>query len=293
MRIPTSDSPEDHPTPPAESSGDARPRYAASDRTRLERALAHCSGAGDRPGMAAALDGLAEIAESEGDMEPARILRQEAAALRDAASGTLDVEASPAPVHHETSGRGAESTATLIALTQSGDERARNRLAARYLEALKKFAHRRLPARARDDMDTDDLVQVTIQRVLTHLRDFKPRREGAFLAYLRRALVNRVRDEIRRVARRPGRQPLTDALPDPGPSPLQQAAEQEMMDRYEASLGRLSDEQRAAVMLHLEADMSFPEVARALGKSSPDAARMLFRRGADRMSALMGEIPGT
>ncbi len=239
--------------------------------------------------MAAALEGLAAIAESEGDVEPASVFREEAAALRAEVPQAPEADA---PADPEPQGRlegSGETTATLLAMTRSGDERARSRLAARYVSVLRRFAHGRLPARARDMGDTGDLVQITIQRALAHLHDFKPRREGAFLAYLRRILVNQVRDEVRRVSRRPERVPLNESIPDPGTSPLRWVEEREVMERYEACLQHLSEEQRSAVVLHLEAGMSHPEVALSLGKRSADAARMLVRRGVMRLRDLMGE----
>ena len=63
-------------------------------------------------------------------------------------------------------------------------------------------------------VDTDDLVQVAVLRALNKVGRFEPHREGAFLAYLRRILLNAVRDEIRRVARRPGMEDLPADLAD-------------------------------------------------------------------------------
>lgn len=53
-----------------------------------------------------------------------------------------------------------ESTAELLDLVRRGDPGARERLASRYLQVLHRLAHGRLPSRARDLLDTDDLVQV-------------------------------------------------------------------------------------------------------------------------------------
>src|SRR5512140_2869820 len=97
------------------------------------------------------------------------------------------------------------STARLLRLVREGDARARETLCARYLKSLRPFAHGRVPRYARDLLDTDDLVQVTVVRALSHIERFEPRREGAFLAYLRQILLNQVRDEARRVARKPER----------------------------------------------------------------------------------------
>ena len=46
-------------------------------------------------------------------------------------------------------------------------------------------------------------MQETLAQTLRHINDFEPRHEGALQAYLRQALINRVRDEVRRVTRYP------------------------------------------------------------------------------------------
>src|SRR5262245_8401426 len=98
-----------------------------------------------------------------------------------------------------------QSTAELLALIRQGHEPAREALLRRYLPVLRQWAHGRLPADARGMMDTDDLVQNALIRVTHHLDDFESRHEGSFLAYVRKILLNLIRDEIRRTRRRPQR----------------------------------------------------------------------------------------
>src|SRR6476660_4038466 len=95
----------------------------------------------------------------------------------------------------------ARASIELLARARSGDADALNDLCARYLPRLQKWAHGRLPAWARGALDTHDLVQDTLAQVLKRIGDFEPRHEGAFHGYLRQALINRVRDEIRRANR--------------------------------------------------------------------------------------------
>src|SRR5262249_48087152 len=135
-----------------------------------------------------------------------------------------------------------ETTASLLASSRQGDGTARNRLVARYLGALRGWARGRLPARARDLIDTDDLVQVTLIRALDHVEGFEPRRDGSFMAYLRRILVNRIRDELRRAGRRPAHDGALEAVASLGPSPLEEAVGREVMERFEAALGRLRED---------------------------------------------------
>jgi RNA polymerase sigma factor (sigma-70 family) len=188
-----------------------------------------------------------------------------------------------------------ETTATLLGLIRGGDAAARDRLVRRIYKPLLRFAHGRLPARARDLTDTEDIVQVAILRALDHIEEFDSRREGAFLAYLRSILMNLVRDEARRVARRPEQEVLGDDVAGAGPSPLEEAVGREAMERYDEALQRLTEEQRQAVILRVELGYTYPQIAEALGLPSTDSARMTATRGIARLGKLMRprEWPGT
>jgi len=182
---------------------------------------------------------------------------------------------------------GLEATTELLARCRAGDESARNRLFARFLPLLRRWAHGRLPVAARSLADTDDLVQVSLVRALNHLGTFEPRHEGAFLVYLRRSFVNAVRDEIRRTrsARRAG---IPDPeLPDGGPSVVEQAMGKETLEAYEAGLALLTEEQREAVILRLEFGYTFKQIAEATGRPTADAARMSVSRGVLRLAEAM------
>ena len=171
-----------------------------------------------------------------------------------------------------------ETTARLLERVRAGDQAARERLFARVLPALTRWAHHRLPAGARDLAETDDLVQMTVTRVLGRLDSFEARGEGAFLAYLRRILLNLVRDQIRSAHVRPRSASIDDAVPDPGPSVLERTVRRDTLDRYEAALAELEPEQREAVLMRVEFGYSHARIAEAMGKPSPDAARMTVAR---------------
>src|SRR5215471_13150202 len=89
-----------------------------------------------------------------------------------------------------------ESTSLLLEKVRSGDSVARERLFARVLPALTRWAHQRLPSGMRDLSETEDLVQLSVMRALGRLESFQAEREGAFLAYLRQILKNLVKDEM-------------------------------------------------------------------------------------------------
>src|SRR6185436_19368854 len=61
-----------------------------------------------------------------------------------------------------------DSTADLLEGIRGGDASATARLVKRYLPILRRWAHGRLPGKARDLADTDDLVQVALMRGLGH-----------------------------------------------------------------------------------------------------------------------------
>lgn len=172
-----------------------------------------------------------------------------------------------------------ESTHDLLERARGGDREALERLCGRYLGRLKRWAHGNLPPWARAGIDTDDLVQDTLMRSLGRLDRIDVRGDGAFAAYLRQALVNRIRDELRRAARRPrAAAGALDERADPEASPLEQIVGREALARYEAALARLPEAKRAAVMARIELDLPWEEVAATLELPSADAARMTVGR---------------
>jgi RNA polymerase sigma-70 factor (ECF subfamily) len=116
------------------------------------------------------------------------------------------------------------------------------------------------------------------------LDDFDHRGEGAFFAYLRQAVMNRVRDELRRVERLPNPATLHDQLADPGHSPLVEAIGAEALDRYDRALDRLSEDERELITARVELSLTYAEIAAACGKPSPDAARMAVGRALVRLA---------
>lgn len=182
-----------------------------------------------------------------------------------------------------------ETTAALIHRIHAGDAAARDQLAARFLPILRSWAHGRLPLRARGMADTDDLVQVTLYRALNRVEAFEPRHDGAFLAYLRQSLINALRQEVRRATRKPSVETQAEEAEDRSASVVEQVIGRETLERYEAALLELTEDQREAALLRLEFGFSYPEIAEAMGKPSANAARMLVVRALVRLAELMHE----
>jgi RNA polymerase sigma-70 factor (ECF subfamily) len=182
---------------------------------------------------------------------------------------------------------GAQSTRNLLDRAQTGDERALEEILARYLPRLMRWATGRLPPTARDIVDTGDVVQESLIKVVRTLHGIRDRNPGTFPAYLRKAVLNRLRDEIRRAARRPNQTDLDGTELDPLPTPLEESIGRELANRYEAALLRLSDSERAVLFLKIEMGMNYREMADALDKPSADAARMAVNRAGLRLAEEM------
>lgn len=179
-----------------------------------------------------------------------------------------------------------ESTRDLLDLARGGDDAALGRLYQRYTPALKRWAHGRLPLWARDMRDTEDLVQESVMQTLKEIGRFEPTRDGAFHAFLRKILNNRLIDEIRRVSR-VRRELLSSDYPIGAPSPLEQVIGRQALEKYEAALSRLRPDEREAVVARVELGCSYAEIAASLGKKSPDAARMMVARTLVRLAEEM------
>jgi RNA polymerase sigma factor (sigma-70 family) len=180
-----------------------------------------------------------------------------------------------------------DSTFALIERVRRGDPEALERLLARHVGPLQRWISGRLPRWARDLADTDDLVQDTLLRTFRKMEDFEPRHVGALQAYLRQAVLNRLRDELRRKGRAPSMVDLDDVRLEAAGSPLEEAIGREAVERYEAALARLKPEERELIIARVEMDYTYEELAEALGKPTADAARKAAQRALVRLAEAM------
>jgi len=180
-----------------------------------------------------------------------------------------------------------ESTFDLIARARAGDLHAVERLFDRHLKPLQRWASGRLPRWARDLADTDDLVQDTLLQTFKRIGDFEPRGVGALQAYLRQAVVNRLRDELRRKGRQPDSTGLEGIEIDAAQSPLEAAIGREAVEKYGRALQKLRPEEREAIIARVEMGYSYEELAQVLGKPTADAARKAAQRALVRLAEEM------
>jgi RNA polymerase sigma factor (sigma-70 family) len=180
----------------------------------------------------------------------------------------------------------AASSFDLVQRANAGDQDALEALCARYLPRLQRWAHGRVPPAARGALQTHDLVQDTLIRVVERLPSFEPRHEGAFQGYVRTALWNRIRDIARQYQRR-GQDPLDTEIEGHEHSPLDLAIGQETLERYELALERLRPEERDLIIARIEMGLPHAEIAMMFDKPSVAAVHMAVSRALVRLAEEM------
>jgi RNA polymerase sigma-70 factor, ECF subfamily len=180
-----------------------------------------------------------------------------------------------------------ESSVDLLLKAQSGDAQALNDLFERYLPRLQRWASGRMPSGIRSMNDTGDIVQEAVINAVRNLNTLEIRTEGTLLAYLRRAVHNRIIDQYRRHGRRPPREEIPETAVAANTSPLEAAIGAEALENYERALASLREEDRQAIILRVELGLAYDEMATQLGKPSAGAARMAATRAIARLAEAM------
>lgn len=178
-------------------------------------------------------------------------------------------------------------TLELLQRAKNGDGEALDVLMARYRPRLVRWATGRLPGYARSLLDTGDLVQDVLIGTLERLDLIDVRGAGLFQAYVRRAILNRIRDQVRSARRWSGGD-VPESLEDRNPSPLEAAIGSDVLDRYERALTLLREDEARLLHLRVELNFSYEEIAAVLERPSPDAARMATQRALRRLAEIMG-----
>ena len=193
----------------------------------------------------------------------------------------------PPPAASTTTLLSDEPTIELVISARAGNRLALEALLERCLPPVKRWAHGRLPAHARGALDTGDLVQEAAMHVLGRLDKFEPRHVGAMQAYLRMSVVNRIRDEIRRVGRRPETVELTTEPISDATSPVEAAIRVQAYERYRSALVELRPRDREMVVARVDLQWSTEQIAHRFEMPSLDAARVAVSRALKRLTAIL------
>jgi RNA polymerase sigma-70 factor (ECF subfamily) len=199
--------------------------------------------------------------------------------------GAHDRDDGPAPSTGDSCG--AASSFDLVVRANRGEREALDALIARYLPRLQRWAHGRLPPAARGALQTQDLVQDTLMKVIERLPSFNPRHEGAFQGYVRTALLNRVRDLARQHQRRGPSVPIDTDIVARECSPLELAVGEQTLERYEAALDRLRPDDKALIVARIELGLPYAEIAAMFEKPSVPAAQVALSRALVKLAEEM------
>ena len=184
------------------------------------------------------------------------------------------------------------SSGELLTRARAGDERALSQLFRRHGGALRRWARGRLPRWARSFNDTADIVQDALLQTFKRIDRFDDRGKGALQAYLRRAVVNRITDEVRMVGRSPALREDHDYadLPAREPSPYELALTAEKEAKYKAALTTLTEDERLLVVGRMELSMNYAQLALVTNRNSAEAARQAVRRAVIKLAHRMSGV---
>lgn len=183
-------------------------------------------------------------------------------------------------------------SASLLARARAGDSRALSTLFRRQGDQLLRWARGKLPRWARRLHDTADLVQETLLNTFRHLHRFENRGTGALQAYLRQAVTNRIRDEVRNVGRRPVTD-LEDRIGDfaaTGPLPDQLTFDAEQERRYKAALAQLTTAEQLLIVGRIELGYNYHQLALITSRATAGAARVALSRAIVKLVEKMSAV---
>jgi RNA polymerase sigma-70 factor (ECF subfamily) len=194
----------------------------------------------------------------------------------------------------------------LLQEARGGDAATLGRLLELYRRYLALLARVQIGQRLQGKVDASDLVQETFLEAHLNFARFRGTNEAQFIRWLRQILATSMANVLRRYLGTQGRDVrleqeiqgdldrssvmLDGALIAPGSSPSQQVLRRERGVLLANALGELPDDYREVIVLrHLEG-LTFPEVARRMGRSL-DSVDKLWMRALVRLRQILGGAP--
>jgi RNA polymerase sigma-70 factor, ECF subfamily len=183
-------------------------------------------------------------------------------------------------------------TDALLALARRGSRSALGKLLARYRRHLALLVEVRLGRRLREKLDVDDLLQEVALEAHREIGRFRGLTEREFLAWLRLVLASTVSNQVRHYLGTRRRDPRLERpispgsedsrVPDrnliaPHSSPSQRASRRERAAILAEALRGLPESYREVIVLRQIEELSFPEVARRMGRSEHSVRNLWVR----------------
>ncbi len=196
-------------------------------------------------------------------------------------------------------------TQSLIVNAKLGEEKALNKLFAKYQGKILRIVRLRLPPNLRQKLrlQSMDIVQEVFMHAFQHLKDFEPQSQGHFLNWLSKKTEWFIKDRLDYVSRAkreaPGGEismdqeitPSTETsqmqiqIKDDGTTPSQFAVRQDREQLIDSLLEVLEPEERELIIHRDLEELTFTEIGEKLGKSE-DAARKQYCRAFKKLIEL-------
>jgi RNA polymerase sigma-70 factor, ECF subfamily len=203
----------------------------------------------------------------------------------------------------------AAETQALLNHARADDPSAIDRLLASHREPLRRMIAVRLDRSLSRREDASDVVQGVLLEASRRLADYLRNPALPFELWLRQIASDRLIDVHRR-HRVAGRRSIDRERPiaageffdcssldlaaqlrDQGPTPAAEAIRHELIERFNAALEELGDDDREIVLLRHFEHLTSAEAARHIGLSEP-AAGMRYLRALRRLRVILGTRPG-
>ncbi len=173
-------------------------------------------------------------------------------------------------------------TDQILSAFSRGDVAASNHLFEIYVPMFRRWARGRIPQRAREYINTEDMVHDTFVKALNSNDKLRARTAGEFFSYLRTIFVNQIKQELRR------NKPLQEHISQlDNETRMSHETDLGTFIDYDQALSQLSDKEQQAIIMRLEFGLSHQEVAELMNKNSADAARVFISRSLVKMAGLM------
>jgi len=172
----------------------------------------------------------------------------------------------------------------LIARARAGDTQAWGDLYRDYAPAIFRFCRRAMPTRE----DAEDATMEIFMKLREKLAQFDPSR--SFTAWLYKVAANHCWDMLRRrKARHDKDTENVDELPleAPEPNQLEKLIEERTGEEVRKALDKLGARARMALVMRYYSDMSYDEIADALGVRRPFVGVVLLRARHELRQALL------
>jgi RNA polymerase sigma-70 factor, ECF subfamily len=183
-----------------------------------------------------------------------------------------------------TNGHPMDDDLELLDRCVAGDRDAFNELVLKHQKSLYSMLYRMVS----DADDAADILQKTFVKAFTGIKGFE--RRSSFRTWLYQIAINLAKN-LYRDRSRAGRVPLDDVIIRRDPKTLESMIKKEIRDQLYKALTSLPEKQRLTVMLRVQEQKTFEEIA-GIMKCSVGTSKANYHHGVQKLK-IMFEEPGS